>query len=328
MQEIRWGIIGCGEIANKFATSLKALHSGELIAGASKTPDRARDFAEKHGIARSYIDYESLVADAEVDAVYVATTHNFHYENIRLCLEHGKHVLSEKPLTINASQTCDLIELSRKKNLFLMEGLWTRFLPAIGQLTDLLARGVIGEVKSLYANFCIGRDVEPEHRLRNKTLAGGALLDLGIYPINMASIVFDEQPKKIRSVAKMDKVTGVDESSYYVFEYRNGQMAILSSGFNHAAPIEAIVSGTKGFIRLPHFHGAKELHLHQDGEAPEVLQFPYVEGEDFKYEIEHAMKCIAAEKTESDIMPLSKTLEIMETMDALRAQWPLKYPNE
>lgn len=329
MKQIRWGVLGCGQIANTFATSLQALNSGILLAGASRTPGRAEAFALKHGMARSYDDYEDLVKNTEVDAVYVATTHNFHYENVKLCLDHGKHVLCEKPLAINASQTRDLIESARTNDLFLMEGLWTRFLPAIGHVKALLARGAIGEVKTLYANFCIGRDVEPEHRLRNKMLAGGALLDLGIYPINMARIVFDEMPQIMNSLVDLDKVTGVDASSYYLFEYANGQKAILSAGFDHAAPIEAIIGGTKGFIRIPRdFHGAMEVHVHHEGEAPEVLAFPYGEGEGFKYEIEHAMECISLGKKESDIMPLSETLAIMEIMDSFRREWNLVYPGE
>jgi predicted dehydrogenase len=328
MQEVRWGIIGCGGIANTFATSLSALDSGILLAGASHTEGKAAVFAEKHGLKRSYADYRELVADPDIDAVYVATTHNFHYENVKLCLEHGKHVLCEKPFTVNAGQARELIQLAQAKNLFLMEGLWTRFLPAIIHLQELLADGAIGEVQSVFAHFFLGLDLSPEHRLRNKALAGGALLDLGVYPINLAAIVFGQQPLKIESAADMDAETGVDASSYYFFDYGHGRRAVLSSSYVQAAPNEALVCGTKGFIRLPHFHGAKELHLYRTDQAPEVLEFSYVEGENFKYEIAHAIDCIAAGKTESDIMPLSETLAIMETMDALRAQWSLTYPGE
>lgn len=328
MQDIRWGIIGCGGIANTFAQSLCALDSGILLAGASRTAERASAFAEKWDMARSYSDYEALVADQDIDAVYVATTHNFHYENIKLCLENGKHVLCEKPFTINANQTRELIELAQKKSLFMMEGLWTRFLPSILKLQLLLSENIIGEVQTVFANFYLGSEFSQEHRLRNKALAGGALLDLGVYPINMAAIVFGQHPLKIKSEVSLDAETGVDASSFYFFDYGSGQRAVLSSGYGRSAPIEAIISGTKGFIRIPHFLGARELHIHQTGKAPEVLGFPYDEGENFKYEIAHAMECIAAGKTESDIMPLSETLTIMETMDALRKQWALSYPNE
>lgn len=326
--EIRWGIIGCGDIAHTFAAGLEALDTGILLAGASRTPDRARKFAKRHGVERACSDYESLVTDPGIDAVYVATTHNFHYENVKLCLEHGKHVLCEKPFTINAAQARELIELAREKNLFLMEALWTRFLPAIQKLQELLAEGIIGNVHTVKADFCLGKRVRARHRLRNKALAGGALLDLGIYPISMASIVFGRPPVKILGSANMDKKTGVDEFSQYRLDYGNGQTAELSASYSKKAPVDAMISGTAGSIRIPHFLGAKELHIHRPGEKSEVLKFPYGDGENFKYEIAHAMECIAAGKTESDIMPLSKTLETMQTMDTLRAQWGLTYPNE
>jgi predicted dehydrogenase len=328
MQEIRWGIIGCGGIANTFAASLGALDHGILLAGASRTGGRAEAFAEKHDLTRSYSSYETLAADPDIDAVYVATTHNFHYENVRLCLEHGKHVLCEKPFTINAAEARELIDLARDRNLFLMEGLWTRFLPSIIHLQELLADGAIGEVQSVFATFFLGRDFPREHRLRNKALAGGALLDLGVYPINLATVVFGEQPLTIESQADLDEETGVDASSYYFFDYGQRRRAVLSSSYTQASSNEALVCGTKGFIRLPHFHGAKELQLYRTGQAPEVLEFPYGEGENFKYEIAHAMECIATGQTESGIMPLSETLAAMETMDTLRAQWSLTYPGE
>jgi len=328
MSEIAWGMIGCGVIADTFASSLQALESGKLLAAASRTEGKALDFAERHGLERSFADYEALVKEPDIDAVYVATTHNFHFENVKLCLEHGKHVLCEKPFTVNATQMNELVALARSKNLFMMEGLWTRFLPAIIHLQKLLTAGAIGEVQSVFANFFLGRDFPPEHRLRNKALAGGALLDLGVYPINMASVVFGQQPVKIESAANMDAATGVDDSSYYFFDYGQGRRALLSASYVQAAPVEALVCGTRGFIRLPHFLGAKELHLYRTSEAPEVLEFPYGEGENFKYEIAHAMECIAAGRTESDIMPLSETVSIMETMDTLRQQWKLRYPDE
>jgi len=328
MKEINWGIIGCGGIAHMFATSLRALDRGTLLAGASRTPGRVAEFAEKHGIARVYTDYESLMADPDVDAVYIATTHNFHFENVRLCLENGKHVLCEKPFTVNAAQTGELIKLARVKKLFIMEAVWTRFLPAIDKLRELLAEGAIGEVRTVRADFSLMGDFGAEHRLKNKALAGGALLDLGIYPITFASLVFGEPPARIQSSAVLGD-TGVDERSFYLFEYTGGRHAMLSSSFTHDAPTEALVCGTKGYIRMPWFLAGPELILHRHGEEkPETLKFPYGEGENFKFEIAHAMDCIAEGKTESNILPLAETLAVMQAMDTLRAQWGLEYPDE
>lgn len=328
MTDTKWGIIGCGGIANVFATSLQALETGTLLAGASRTPGRAQEFAEKHGIERVYTDYESLVADPDVEAVYVATTHNFHYENIRLCLENGKHVLCEKPFTVNAAQTLKLVELARERNLFMMEAVWTRFLPAIRKLQELLAEGIIGEIRTVKADFSIAGEFRAEHRLKNKVLAGGALLDLGIYPITFASIVFGEQPVRIQSSVVKGN-TGVDDRSFYLFDYEGGRRAMLSSSFTHIAPSEGIVCGTKGYIRMPRFHGGQQLEIHLEAkDAPDILSLPFGKGEDFKFELAHAMDCIESGKIQSDILPLSETLAIMQTMDTLRAQWGLQYPDE
>jgi predicted dehydrogenase len=328
MKTINWGIMGCGGIANVFATSLAALKGGRLLAGASRTPGRAQAFADKHGMERVYTDYESLVADPDIDAVYVATTHNFHFENIKLCLEHGKHVLCEKPFTVNATQTQQLIELARANKRFMMEAVWTRFLPAIVKLQAVLAAGEIGDVKAVTANFCLAADFPAEHRLKNKALAGGALLDLGIYPITFANLVFGQHPVQIQSSVVMGE-TEVDESSFYLLDYPNGCRAMLSSSMSAAAPNEGIVHGTKGFIRVPLFWAAQEFEIHRSGaDAPERILASYGDGENFRFEIAHAMDCIAAKKTESDILPLSETLAVMQTMDTLRAQWGLTYEGE
>lgn len=328
MQEIKWGIIGCGGIAHMFAESLAALGHGILLAGASRTPGRAQAFAGKHGMERVYTDYEALVADPDVDAVYIATTHNFHFENARLCLENGKHVLCEKPFTVNAAQMAELIALAREKNLFMMEALWARFLPAVNKLRELLAEGAIGEVRTVRADFSIdGLGFGEGHRLRNKALAGGALLDLGIYPITLATVVFGEQPVRIQSSAVLGD-TGVDDRSFYLFDYEGGRRAMLSSSFTHHAPTDAMVCGTRGYIRVPCFPGTQELNIHRAGEAPEILQLAFGEGENFTFELAEAMECIAAGKIESTLLPLSETLAVMQTMDTLRAQWGLKYEGE
>jgi predicted dehydrogenase len=328
MIDIKWGIMGCGGIANAFATSLQALETGTLLAGASRTPGKAQEFAAKHAVDRIYTDYESLVTDPDVEAVYIATTHNFHYENIRLCLENGKHVLCEKPFTVNAAQTSELIELAQANRLFMMEAVWTRFLPATLKLQELLAAGIIGEVRTVRADFSIPGEFGAEHRLRNKALAGGALLDLGIYPITFASIVFGEQPVRIQS-SMVRGPTGVDDRSFYLFDYEGGRRATLSSSFTHMAPTEGIVCGAKGYIRVPHFLGGQELQIHLAGtETPDLISLPFNEGENFKFEIAHAMDCIGSGKIQSDILPLSETLAIMQTMDTLRAQWGLQYPDE
>ncbi len=328
MKTIRWGVIGCGGIANKFAASLAALPEGELYAGASRSPGKAETYVEKHQAQVAYSDYESLVNDPSVDVLYVATTHNFHFECVKLCLEHGKHVLCEKPITISARQAKELIELAAEKKLFLMEAMWTRFLPAIRKLQELLADGVIGDVLTVRADFCVGGiDFDAAHRLRNKELAGGALLDLGVYPISFADIVFGAVPTQVQGHAFIGD-TEVDDRSFYQLEYEGGRHAQLSSSFTHCAPLEGMVMGSKGYIRVPFFLHARELEICRHGEEPEVQEFWFPDEEGFKFEIAHVMECLAAGKTESDIYPLSKTLAIMQVMDTLREQWNLNYPDE
>jgi len=327
MQVINWGIIGCGEIAHLFALAINKLDNCTVIAGASLTVGRADKFTKTHQIQRSYSDYQSLVNDREVDAVYIATTHNFHFENIKLCLKHGKHVLCEKPFTVNAQQAQALASLAKTKNCFLMECLWTRFLPAIKHLGQLLAQNAIGNIHTVKANFSICADFPVEHRLRNKNLAGGALLDLGIYPLTLAAIVFGEHPSHIQSSAVMS-ADGIDESSCYLLEYGPAQRAILSASFIEHAPNEGIISGSLGYIRIPDFIGAQELHLHLNNQPSKVVSFPFDKDENFTFEISHAMACIRQNKQQSDILPLDKTIAMMAVMDSIRSHWGLEYPAE
>lgn len=327
MKPIQWGILGCGGIAHTFAKSLKALPDGVLLAGASRTPGRAAEFAGEHGMERIYTDYEIFLADPDIDAVYVATTHNFHYENVKLCLQSGKHVLCEKPFTITAQETLELTALARETGCFLMEGMWTRFLPAILKMQQLLREGVIGEVLAVRVDFCATGDFNTSHRMRNKALAGGALLDLGVYPITFADIVFDVAPQRIQSSAFIGE-TDVDDRSFYLLDYPGGKFAQLSSSFTHNSPNEAVIMGSGGFIRVPKFWMAQDLEIHRTGEDPETLSFPFPEREDFKFEIADAMECIRERKLESAINPLSKTHRILQIMDKLRAQWGLSYEIE
>lgn len=328
---LNWGVIGCGQIANTFADGLACLQTGKLIACASNSKQRAQEWAEKqkhqHKIAKIYDNYHSLVLDQDVEAVYVANTHNFHYESVKLCLQHNKHVLCEKPITLNAAQASELYALASKNNCFLMEAVWTRFLPAIRMLQKELSDNIIGDVLSLRADFCFALKVDQTHRLRNKALAGGALLDLGIYPITFAYLIFGQAPEKILSSAVID-TTGVDERSFYLFEYADGRRASLSSGYTQAAPWEALIAGSEGYIRVPNFFAAQEFIVQIEGQEPKTHAYPFAPTENFSFEIQHMQDCIAHGLTESPILPNSESLEVMRTMDALRAQWGLKYDDE
>lgn len=327
MNGMRWGIIGCGGIARKFANSLAGLEQGELLGGASRNKERADAFVEEFGLPKAYGDYDALVADPRIDIVYVATTHNFHFENVKLCLENGKHVLCEKPMTVNADEARELIKLATERNLFLMEGLWTRFLPAIQKINELVSEGAIGAPLTVSAQFNvgIGPDIDESHRIKNKALAGGALLDLGVYPINFAAMVFGARPENVSSSVSMGS-TEVDFASHYFLDYGGGRRAVLSSSIEDMGPSEGLIMGSRGYIKTaPFFLSCRKFTLKKHGGEPEEYEFPCEEPETFKYEIAHVMERVAAGETESNVMPLSETLAIMELMDTLRAQWGLKY---
>lgn len=299
---------------------------GQITACAARDIHKAQRFANVQNINHAVESYEVLAKHPSVDAVYIATTHNAHYENVMLCLQAGKHVLCEKPITVNADQAQKLYAYAKEHDLLLMEAVWTRFLPAIRALTTTLRNGDIGEVISLNATFAISGEFTAMHRLKDPETAGGSLLDLGIYPITMAYLVFGRAPSTIQSSAVIGN-TGVDERAFMLFEYTNDQRAILCSSFSHNLPTEAVIGGTKGFIRVPNFLGAKSFTVHmQSGETVEH-EYYYEDGENFKFEIEEFHDTLRQGLSESRLIPAAESLSVMRTMDTLRKQWNLVYPS-
>lgn len=323
---IRWGIIGTGKIAREFATGLTVLPQAELVAVGSRTTESASRFADIFGVPHRHASYEALANDPDVDVVYVATPHTLHQENSLLCLGAGKAVLCEKPFTINAAEAEAVIQFAREKKLFLMEAMWTRFIPLVVKLRQLLADGVIGGVQMLVADLGFRADFDPLHRLFNPQLGGGGLLDLGVYPVSLASMIFGP-PSRITSVAQLGE-TGVDEQAAIIFRYDQGQLATLYTSLRTGTPKEIILMGTRGRIKIhsPMFRPNK-LTLSLDGQEDHVIEMP-LEGNGYNYEATEVMRCLQVGKLESDTMPLDETLAIMETMDQIRAQWGLKYPRE
>lgn len=327
MQQINWAVLGCGHIAKTFMQSIQKVENANVVACAASNTERAQQFAQDYNIETAFGDYNSMLAERNIRAVYIATTHNFHFEQIIMCLQHGKHVLCEKPLTLNAKQAEQAFDLAAANNLMLVEAVWTRFLPAIRSIQELIKSGSIGEVLSVKANFSLNRDLPDTHRLKNKKLAGGALLDLGIYPITIADIVFAQTPKKIESSVIMTK-TGVDENSFYTLEYEGGKTAQLSAGFKMSGPTEATIMGDKGFIRIPFFLGAKTYQINREGESPETCNFDFEDGSNFSFEIAHMTEFLLNDNCKSDIHSPDSTLRVMKIMDEIREQWGLTYPVE
>ena len=325
--KIRWGILGTGNIAKQFAQGLTVLPDAELLAVGSRADKTAKKFAKKFNIGRAYPSYEQLANDKEIDVIYISTPHTLHMENTILALNAGRAVLCEKPFAINADQTMKMIDLARKKKLFLMEAMWTRFLPLMSKVRQLLDEEIIGRPEYVQADFGYTCEWNPKHRVLNPDLGGGALLDVGVYCISFASMVFKSEPTSIKSNAHIGK-TGVDEQSSMTLSYNDSQTAELECAINKDTPWQALIRGTKGTIKIHRpFWKATAANISIAGKEQQLLEIP-LEGNGYNYQVSEVMDCLRAGKTESDIMPLDETLSIMKTMDKIRAQWHLKYPCE
>lgn len=316
--------MGCGKIAHKFSTGLKALDDATLVATGSRTEENANAFADEYGAPNRHGSYEALADDPDVDAIYVATPHPMHKDNAILCLKNGKPVLCEKPFTVNEREARSVVNVAREKEVFLMEAMWTRFLPVIQEVKKRVSTGQIGDVRMLTADFGFRANVDPEGRLFNIDLGGGALLDIGVYIVSFASFIIGQQPTKIEGGAAMGE-TGVDEQAVMAFGYEDGgQVAALTCAIRARTPHEATIIGTDGWIRLPSFWcGTKAIITRGNNE--EIIELPY-DGNGYNYEAEEVARCVREGKTESGIMPLDETLSVMNTLDRIRVHWDFKYP--
>lgn len=330
----RWGILGCGFISSQFASCLLPLENAEIVAVASQTPGRAEAFAKKFGNPTVYTSYQQLVEDDSIDIIYIGTPHSFHFDHASLALNNNKHVLCEKPISLNAKLAGKMFDLAKQKHLFLMEALWTRFLPAIVKLKEVVQGGKIGEVHTVQADFSIIRPFNPKHRLYNPELGGGALLDLGIYPLTFAQLIFDDFPQSVQTRAVLGR-TGVDETSSYLLEFEGGKTAVLSASVRSASPHQGIIIGSKGYITVPDFYHPREFTIHYiddpgqswDDRQQRRFEAPYdVYG--YGPEAMEVMRCLNEGMIESPLMPWSLSLKMMDLMDSIRSQWGMTYPSE
>ena len=323
---VRWGILGTGKIAHPFAAALRRLPDAELFAVGSRSLESAQRLAEEFDIPHRYGSYVELVSDPEVEVIYVATPHSCHAENTRLALNAGKAVLCEKPFTINAAQAHAVIKLARERKLFLMEAMWTRCFPLMKKLRELLASGAIGEARQLTADFGFRAEYQDEPRLFGPEFGGGALLDVGVYPVSLASMLFGP-PTRIVSTANLG-ATRVDEEAAMILTHGRGELAILHTAIRLDTAQEAIITGTHGRIRIHSpWWRPTTMTLSRDGKSDERFDFP-LEGKGYEYEAREVMACLRSGKLESPLMPSDESLSIMGTLDALRAQWGLKFPME
>lgn len=323
-RNIRWGIIGLGSIANKFASDLLTIQDAELYAVASRSQEKANDFAKKYAATKAYNSYEALANDPNVDAVYIATPHTLHKENALMCLENGIAMLGEKPFAMDAGEVEEMIDKAKEKNVLLMEALWTRFLPHYQYVLKEIKNEKFGKVLKLEANFGFFREYNTNSRLFEKSLGGGSLLDIGIYPI-FASLSMLGVPRKIEASATFFE-NGSDSSCSMTFNYPNNIQAHLKSSLLEVLPTEAIVYCEKGIIKInTQFHCPSTVSLIVDGKE-DIIEFGYnsnIYG--YKYETIHFNKLLREGKTESDIMTFEFSKKLIGILDKVRGVIELNY---
>ena len=325
MKRIKFGILATGNIAGSMARAVQDLNEIECYAVASRSYEKAKDFTDKWGFEKAYGSYEELVNDPEVELIYVASPHSHHYPHAKLCLEHGKHVLLEKAFTVNISQAEELIALSKEKGLLLAEAFWPRYMPTRKMLDDLLAQGDIGEVHAVMADF--GAPLSHVERMWNPELAGGALLDLGVYPINFALQIFKSPVQKIQSDAVMSP-QGVDYMNGITLTFEDNKIAVLHSNMLAYMGNRGVIYGDKGFIELYEINNPRAIRVFNENKeltasypAPEQIN-------GYEYEVLACVRAIRAGQIECEEMPHSETLRLMKILDEIRGQWGFKLPCE
>ncbi len=325
MHKIRWGILAPGHISRGFVAGLKVAEGAELYAVASRSYERAAAFAHEFGFQKVFGSYQELADDPDVEVIYIATPHHLHFENALLCLQKGKPVLCEKPFTINSKQLEILVKTARENKIFLMEAIWTRFLPGIEKTLELIREGQIGDIKILNADFGFKADYNPESRLFNPFLGGGSLLDIGIYPVFLSLLLLG-YPKEIQAVA-IKAPTGVDESVSISLSYDSGALASLHCTFATFTTTDANIYGDKGTIQIKHqwFRPAGIVVSRHD-ESPEELVFP-AKANGYEYEAEEVMRCLKKGIKESPLLGLGFSLQLMKLLDAIREKCNIVYPD-
>jgi predicted dehydrogenase len=314
---IRWGILGTGGIARVFTEDLLRLPGHEVVAVGSRATGTAEAFAARHGIGRAHGSYEDLAADGEVDVVYVATPHPGHHPAALRCLEGGRAVLVEKPFTTTAADAEHLIAVARDRGLFAMEGMWTRFNPVISRLRALVADGAIGEIQSVYADFSFAFAFDPAHRLWAPELAGGALLDVGVYPVSFAWMLLGA-PDTVQATSA-PAPTGVDANTGILLGYASGAVALLHCGLMADSPQTATVTGTKGRIEVAApFFRPEAMTVHRAGAEPETFTTE-IDGHGYTYQAAEVARCLRAGALESPLMPLGETRDILGTLETIAA---------
>ncbi|MFE5509244.1 Gfo/Idh/MocA family protein [Streptomyces sp. NPDC056529] len=325
--KVRWGILATGGIAERFTTDLLTLDDAEVVAVASRSEAPAKAFAERFGIPRAYGEWAGLFADGDVDVVYVATPHHAHRTAAGLALEAGKAVLCEKALTLNAREAAELVALARDRGLFLMEAMWMYCNPMIRRIAELVRDGAVGEVRTVQADFGLAGPFPADHRLRDPKTGGGALLDLGVYPVSFAQLLLGE-PDSVQAHALLSP-EGVDLNTGMLLGWSGtGASALLSCSIAADTPLTASVTGSLGRIDVPRgFFFPERFTLHRDGAEPEEF-VAEADPHSFRHEAAEVTRCLRAGERESPLVPLDGSLAVMRTLDAVRDRIGVRYPGE
>ncbi len=319
----RWGILGAGRIAEKFCSAISVVQGSEVYAVASRDLQKAKDYAAKYGATKFYDSYDDLANDKNIDIIYIATPHAFHHEQAILCLNNGKPVLCEKPMSLSYKQTAEMIAVAKEKKLFLMEGMWSRFMPSIEKILSLNKEDIIGKPQYLSADFGFTAPYDIEGRLFNKSLGGGSVLDIGVYAIFLATLIFGE-PSVIKTVSKLSK-TGVDEYANMVLQYAGGETAHLLTSIIFHTPLEAEIIGTKGRIKIKNpWYKSTELTVYLLEVEPQHFSMPH-ESNGFEHEIKEVMHCLDNGVLQSAKMTHDFSLSISKIMDEVLRQAGVNY---
>lgn len=308
---VKFGIIGAGNIAHKFCEAVKLVEGASVVAVASRTPGKAEEFAKKQELELSYDNYEELLENPNINAIYIATTHNFHFENAMACIAHKKAVLCEKCFVLTKKQAEEVFSAAKREQVFVMEAMWSRFLPAINKAREWIHSGQIGDVE--LANCLIGfkADSDPENRIMNPKLAGGALYDIGVYAIEIMTYLLDQPIQEVQTMTSYAE-TGVDKVDNITLKFERC-IANLQCIVTANCPNGLYVYGTKGYIYIPNAHYTSECFLYKENEKVEHFNKPHTNG--FEYQIEEMVSCMQKGELESQIMPHKDTIECAEIFD-------------
>lgn len=322
----QWGIVGPGLIADTYAQGIKAVAGAGIAAVGGRNMEKVNAFADKHQIPARYNSYEEVIADPNVDAIYVAVPNNMHKEFVKKAIDGGKAVLCEKPLAMNGTEAQELAAYAREKKVFLMEGVWSRFLPIYKEVKKWIADGKIGEISMMREDFAFNVPWEPNDRHISPELGGGALMDVGVYMIACANDILGEMPSKVVSTSVIDE-TGVDVKNSFIMSYDSKKLVTCATSVITDIPNDCYIYGSKGYIHIKNFWRADSAALCIPGEEPEVVTCPFKEN-GYEEEAKEVMECVQSNKTESERMPLDESVAISKIITEMRAEWGLKFPGE